>query len=122
MYKDGNYKIVGRTSVEVIKSGGYKISALDIERHLLEHPSIRDVAVVGLPDMTWGQVIAAVLVLKDGHTLSMDELKNWAGDKMVSYHIPKVRKVLEEMPRNAMGKVNKKDLLKKVFPEYTEEK
>ena len=122
MYKDGNYKIVGRTSVDVIKSGGYKISALDIERHLLEHPSIRDVAVVGLPDMTWGQVIAAVLVLKDGHTLSMDELKNWAGDKMVSYHIPKVRKVLEEMPRNAMGKVNKKDLLKKVFPEYTEEK
>ena len=122
MYKDGNYKIVGRTSVDVIKSGGYKISALDIERHLLEHPSVRDVAVVGLPDVTWGQVIAAVLVLKDGHSLSMDELKTWAGDKMVSYHIPKVRKVLEEMPRNAMGKVNKKDLLKKVFPEYIEEK
>ena len=122
MYKEGNYKIVGRTSVDVIKSGGYKISALDIERHLLEHPSIRDVAVVGLPDMTWGQVIAAVLVLKDGHTLSMDELKNWAGDKMISYHIPKVRKLLEQMPRNAMGKVNKKDLVKTMFPEYVEEK
>ena len=122
MYKEGNYKIVGRTSVDVIKSGGYKISALDIERHLLEHPSICDVAVVGLPDMTWGQVIAAVLVLKDGHTLSMDELKNWAGDKMISYHIPKVRKLLEQMPRNAMGKVNKKDLVKTMFPEYVEEK
>ena len=47
LYKDGVIKIVGRTSVDVIKSGAYKISALDIERHLLEHSCIRDVAVIG---------------------------------------------------------------------------
>lgn len=121
MYTDGSYKIVGRTSVDVIKSGGYKISALDIERHLLAHPSIRDVAVVGLPHTTWGQVVAAAMVLKDGHTLSIDELRDWAEDKMIPYHIPKIRKILEEMPRNAMGKVNKKDLVKTVFPEYVQQ-
>ena len=120
MYRDGCYKIVGRTSVDVIKSGGYKISALDIERHLLSHPSIRDVAVVGVPSTTWGQVVAAVIVLKDGHLLSIDDLREWAKDKMIPYHIPKVGKVLEEMPRNAMGKVNKKQLVKTVFPELVE--
>ena len=122
VYKEGSYRIVGRTSVDVIKSGGYKISALDVERHLLSHPSIRDVAVVGLPHTTWGQVVAAVMVLKDGHELKIEDMKEWAQDKMVPYHIPKIGKTLDEMPRNAMGKINKKDLVKSVFPEYMESK
>ena len=63
-YEDGVYKILGRTSVDIIKSGGYKISALDIERHLLAHDDITDVAILGLPDMTWGQKVAAVIVLR----------------------------------------------------------
>ena len=56
-YQDGSYKILGRTSVDIIKSGGFKISALDVERHLLTHPNITDVAVVGVPDLTWGQKV-----------------------------------------------------------------
>lgn len=56
-YVDGAYKILGRTSVDIIKSGGFKISALDVERHLLSHPNISDVAVVGIPDITWGQKV-----------------------------------------------------------------
>lgn len=54
---DGGWRILGRSSVDIIKSGGFKISALDVERRLLEHPDVKDVAVVGLPDLTWGQKV-----------------------------------------------------------------
>ncbi|KAJ7346446.1 Acyl-CoA synthetase member 3, mitochondrial [Desmophyllum pertusum] len=54
-YKDGVYRILGRTSVDIIKSGGYKISALEVERHLLAHDDITDCAVLGKPDPVWGE-------------------------------------------------------------------
>ncbi|XP_064640453.1 malonate--CoA ligase ACSF3, mitochondrial-like [Lineus longissimus] len=116
-FENGIYKILGRTSVDVIKSGGYKISALDIERHLLSHPDITDCAIVGLPDMTWGQKVAAVVVLQPGCVLTLHELKAWAKDLLPPYQIPTTLKCLDVMPRNAMGKVNKKELVKQVFPE-----
>ncbi|XP_066493755.1 malonate--CoA ligase ACSF3, mitochondrial isoform X2 [Tiliqua scincoides] len=78
VYKEGTYWIRGRTSVDIIKSGGYKISALEVERHLLAHPSIADVAVIGAPDMTWGQKISAVVKLHEGKTLCLKDLKDWA--------------------------------------------
>uniref|UniRef100_A0A8C5MV90 Acyl-CoA synthetase family member 3 n=1 Tax=Leptobrachium leishanense TaxID=445787 RepID=A0A8C5MV90_9ANUR len=78
VYKDGTYWILGRTSVDIIKSGGYKISALEVERHLLAHPSIIDVAVIGAPDVVWGQHVAAIVKLRDGHSLSLQKLKVWA--------------------------------------------
>ena len=56
-YTEGSFKILGRSSVDIIKSGGFKISAIDIERQLLTHPGIKDVAVVGVPDMTWGEKV-----------------------------------------------------------------
>ncbi|XP_071065136.1 malonate--CoA ligase ACSF3, mitochondrial isoform X3 [Dasypus novemcinctus] len=78
VFRGGRYWIRGRTSVDIIKSGGYKLSALEIERHLLAHPSIADVAVVGAPDLTWGQKVIAVVALRDGHSLTHTELKEWA--------------------------------------------
>ncbi|XP_071076139.1 malonate--CoA ligase ACSF3, mitochondrial isoform X3 [Desmodus rotundus] len=78
VFKDGSYWIRGRTSVDIIKSGGYKVSALEVERLLLAHPSIKDVAVIGVPDMTWGQRVTAVVTLQEGHSLSHRELKEWA--------------------------------------------
>lgn len=59
-YVDNNYMILGRQSVDIIKSGGYKISALFIESTLLQHANIKDVAVIGLPDSTWGQKVLFV--------------------------------------------------------------
>ena len=106
---------MGRSSVDIIKSGGYKISALDIERHLLAHDAITDVAVVGIPDVTYGEKIAAIVVLKDGEHLNLGQLRDWCKGRMPAYHLPAVLEVLESMPRNAMGKVNKKQLLKTVF-------
>ncbi|XP_047385378.1 malonate--CoA ligase ACSF3, mitochondrial isoform X2 [Sciurus carolinensis] len=78
VFKDGKYWIRGRTSVDIIKTGGYKVSALEVERHLLAHPSIADVAVIGIPDVTWGQRVTAVVTLREGHSLSHRDLKEWA--------------------------------------------
>ncbi|TSK20068.1 Acyl-CoA synthetase family member 3, mitochondrial [Bagarius yarrelli] len=116
VYKDKVYWIMGRTSVDIIKSGGYKISALDVERHLLAHPDIADVAVIGAPDSTWGQKVVAVVQMKNGKTITLSELKAWAREHMSPYTIPTGLIMVEEMPRNQMGKVNKKDLLWQFFP------
>ncbi|KAG8508155.1 Acyl-CoA synthetase family member 3, mitochondrial [Galemys pyrenaicus] len=117
VFRDGAYWIRGRTSVDIIKSGGYKVSALEVERVLLAHPSITDVAVVGVPDVTWGQRVTAVLTLREGHTLSPRELKEWARGVLAPYAVPSELLLLEEIPRNPMGKVNKKDLLRQLFPD-----
>lgn len=115
-YRDGVYWIMGRTSVDIIKSGGYKISALEVERHLLAHPDILDVAVIGAPDATWGQRVTAVVQLRKGRSMTLSELKTWAREHMVPYTIPTGLMLVDEMPRNQMGKVNKKDLLRHFFP------
>nr|XP_045612901.1 malonate--CoA ligase ACSF3, mitochondrial-like isoform X1 [Procambarus clarkii]XP_045612903.1 malonate--CoA ligase ACSF3, mitochondrial-like isoform X1 [Procambarus clarkii] len=116
-YVDGAYKILGRTSVDIIKSGGFKISALDVERHLLSHPNISDVAVVGIPDITWGQKVAAVVVWSGQETLDQLELKKWGLKLMPHYQIPSVVVTATNgLPRNNMGKVNKKQILKDFFP------
>lgn len=117
VFKDGAYWIRGRTSVDIIKSGGYKISALEVERVLLGHPSITDVAVIGVPDITWGQRVTAVVTLKDGHSLSHQELKAWARERLAPYAVPSELLLVGELPRNQMGKVNKQDLLRHFYPE-----
>ncbi|XP_036951995.1 malonate--CoA ligase ACSF3, mitochondrial isoform X1 [Acanthopagrus latus] len=116
VYKDGVYWIMGRSSVDIIKSGGYKISALEVERQLLAHPDITDVAVIGAPDAVWGQKVTAVVQLKKGQSMTLPELKTWAREHMAPYTIPTGLELVEEMPRNQMGKVNKKDLLRHFFP------
>ncbi|CAG2060219.1 unnamed protein product [Timema podura] len=116
-YEDGMYQILGRTSVDIIKTGGYKVSALEIETQLLTHPSISECAVVGLKDDTWGQKVAAVAVLKPGCEVSLSELRQWSKERLASYASPSVLKVIDTLPKNAMGKVNKKELIKELFPD-----
>lgn len=113
--ENGIFRILGRTSVDIVNSGGYKISTLDIERHFLSHDKIKEVAVVGLPDETWGQLITAIVVLNEDCFFSLEEMHDWAKDKMASYHIPKKLKIVDSIPRNAMGKVNKKELIQEMF-------
>ena len=103
----GYYRIMGRLSVDIIKSGGYKLSALEIEAALLEHPGIRECAVVGLPDDTWGEAVTAVVVLADGVTLDLATLREWCKGRLSVYKIPHRLRVVAELPRNAMGKVTK---------------
>ena len=105
--EDGYYRIMGRSSVDIIKSGGYKLSALEIEGVLLTHDSISEVAVIGVEDDIWGEAVTAVAAIKEGSTLDFDSLKSWCDGKMSSYKIPKYLKIVEALPRNAMGKVTK---------------
>ncbi|KAK3920845.1 Malonate--CoA ligase ACSF3, mitochondrial [Frankliniella fusca] len=117
-FVDGAYKILGRTSVDIIKTGGYKVSAVQVETCLLGHPDISDCAVVGLPDDTWGQSVAAVARLREGAAeLSLDQLRDWGRERLPAYALPRTLRVVQQVPRNAMGKVNKKSLVAEVFPE-----
>merc|ERR1712176_417260 len=75
------HKIMGRSSVDIIKSGGYKLSALEIESVLLQHEQIKECAVIGASDEKWGERVCLIAAFK-GQTLSVDELKTWAKPKM----------------------------------------
>ena len=105
--KRGYYRIMGRLSVDIIKSGGYKLSALEIEAALLEHPLIRECAVIGLPDDTWGEAVTAVVVLDENAALELPALRDWCKGRLSVYKIPQRLRVVSELPRNAMGKVTK---------------
>lgn len=105
--EDGSYRILGRNSVDIIKSGGYKISALEIEEVLRTHPDIQECAVVGVPDDEWGERVSAAVVLNPGSSMTLDDLKKWSSDKLAKYKIPSALRMLEELPRNVMGKVTK---------------
>jgi malonyl-CoA/methylmalonyl-CoA synthetase len=106
------YRIVGRSSVDIIKSGGYKISALEIEEVLREHTMIKDCAVAGIPDDEWGELVVAAVEAVEGFDSSAINL--WIRERMPAYKTPKRYLVVEGLPRNAMGKVVKNDI-KKLF-------
>lgn len=104
----GYFKILGRTSVDILKSGGYKLSALEIEEVLREHPAVKDVAVIGVPDAVWGDRVIACVETRS--PLTADALRAFAKEKLASYKCPKEVHFYDALPRNAMGKVQKPDL------------
>ncbi|CCG82832.1 putative Peroxisomal AMP binding enzyme [Taphrina deformans PYCC 5710] len=110
----GAYFIQGRSSVDIIKSGGYKISALEVERDILHLPFVKEAAVMGVKDDEWGQRVAALIVPAEGHEgLTLKELREALKEEIAGYKVPTLMKVLRDgIPRNAMGKVNKKELVK----------
>jgi malonyl-CoA/methylmalonyl-CoA synthetase len=112
--EDGYYRIMGRSSVDIIKSGGYKISALEIEEVLRTHAAIKDCAVVGLENEEWGELVAAALVLNENETIDTAALNAWIRERMPAYRVPRRYIEVKELPRNAMGKVIKNDV-KKLF-------
>jgi malonyl-CoA/methylmalonyl-CoA synthetase len=106
----GVYRILGRESVDILKTGGYKVSALEIEEALREHPAISECAVVGVPDPEWGQRVAAAVLLHDGQTLTLEQLRAFGKERLAPYKVPSLLRVASELPRNAMGKVQKPDV------------
>lgn len=109
IFNKGSYKILGRTSVDIIKSGGYKISALEIEEVLRNYSGIKDCGVIGLPDDEWGEIVAAALVTEQKN-LNFDTLTIWLKEKLPSYKVPRKYIILDDLPRNVMGKVVKASL------------
>ncbi len=105
--ENGVYKILGRTSVDIIKTGGHKVSALEIEELLLRHPAIAECAVVGAPDPEWGERIAAAVVLRPHSSLDLETLRDWCKQRISVHKAPSRLLIVEALPRNAMGKVVK---------------
>ncbi|KAK8157174.1 hypothetical protein IWX90DRAFT_489384 [Phyllosticta citrichinensis] len=117
------YFIQGRKSADIIKTGGEKVSALEVEREMLSLPQVAECAVVALPSEQWGQRVAAVVVLteegktagRDGRPWSPLDMRKALRGRLVNYKMPTEMKVVESIPRNAMGKINKKTLVADVF-------
>jgi malonyl-CoA/methylmalonyl-CoA synthetase len=117
------YYIQGRLSSDIIKTGGEKVSALEVEREMLALAEVSEVAVVAVPSDVWGQKVSAIVVLsekgktagKEGGKWSKLNMRQALRDKLANYKIPLDMKVVEALERNAMGKVNKKELVKVVY-------
>lgn len=105
--ENGIYRILGRTNIDILKTGGHKVSALEIEEALRRHPAVAECAVVGVTDADWGERVAAAVVLREGHTLDLESLRAWARDWLAAYKLPSRLLLLDALPRNAMGKVMK---------------
>jgi acyl-CoA synthetase (AMP-forming)/AMP-acid ligase II len=111
MDADGYIYITDRIK-DMIISGGENIYPAEIERVLAEHPSLQDVAVIGVPDERWGEVPKAVVVARPGATVDTEQVLAWCRERLASFKCPKTIDVVAELPRNATGKLLKKDLRK----------
>lgn len=104
------YFIRGRRSADIIKTGGEKVSALEVERELLSLPEIAQAAVVAVPSGKWGQKVGAVIVLKPdstgkgGKKWGPMDMRRALRDRLANYKIPQTMKIVDDIPRNAMGK------------------
>ncbi len=121
--ENGVYRILGRTNIDILKTGGHKVSALEVEEALRNHPAIAECAVVGVPDPEWGERVAAAVVPKSvlnnirkdvlndapngGNALDLPSLRSWARELLAPHKLPSRLLVLDALPRNAMGKVMK---------------
>lgn len=103
----GAYRLLGRSSVDIIKTGGYKVSALEIEEVIRMHPAIAECAVVGIPDADKGERIGAAVVLTPNHDLDLASMREWLKGQLAPYKVPQDISIVPDLPRNAMGKVTK---------------
>ena len=103
---EGNYKITGRIKDMIIR-GGENVYPKEIEEFLYSHPAIRDVQVIGVPDITMGEEIMACVILKDGASVTVDTLKEYVRSHMAKHKVPKYIEFVTEFPMNAAGKIMK---------------
>jgi malonyl-CoA/methylmalonyl-CoA synthetase len=108
--ESGRYRILGRSSVDILKSGGEKISALEVEEVLLRHEAVSEAAVVGLDDDEWGQRVVAVVVARQ--PVEAEELRQWARATLAPHKVPKEFHFTDALPRNPLGKTVKPEVVR----------
>ena len=111
--EDGYLKITGRLK-EIINKGGEKISPLEVDNVLMEHPAIQQVVSFAVQDKMLGEEIAAAIVLADGASLSESELKTYAQQYLAKFKIPKIITFVDEIPKGATGKLQRIGLAEKL--------
>ena len=107
---DGSVRIIGRKSTDLIKTGGYRVGAGEVEAALLEHPGVAEAAVQGEPDDDLGQRIAAWVVLEPGAAVAERELIDFVAGRLAGHKRPRRVVFVDSLPRNALGKVLKQQL------------
>ena len=112
-----NYLLIVDRKKEIIVSGGENISSLEVEKILMEHPSVYEVAVLGIPDEKWGEVPIALVVLKPDAKATEEELIEFSRERLAGYKTPKNIEFRESLPRGGTGKILKKELRKKYWPD-----
>ncbi len=111
---DGMFRIVGRSSVDIIKSRGFKIGAVEIEDCLLRHPEVQEVAVVGVPDADQGERVVAAVTPRPGARLSEDAIRAYARTHLAPHKVPSRVVFIDEIPRTGPGKFKKKELIRRL--------
>jgi malonyl-CoA/methylmalonyl-CoA synthetase len=106
------YRLLGRSSVDIIKTGGEKVSALEIEEVLRTHPDVADCAVVGIADEEWGERVCAAIVPAAGGPESVEALRAWGKERLAPAKVPSRFVVVDDLPRNTLGKVIKPEVRK----------
>jgi malonyl-CoA/methylmalonyl-CoA synthetase len=114
--EDGYYRLLGRRSVDIIKTGGFKVSALEIEEVLRTHPEIGECAVVGVEDAEWGERVCVAAETAPDSPLTLEALQGWAREHLAPYKLPRALCRVDALPRNAMGKVVKPEVAKLFAP------
>ncbi|HXH11746.1 MAG TPA: long-chain-fatty-acid--CoA ligase, partial [Alphaproteobacteria bacterium] len=109
MDEDGYVYLAGRKDDLIIR-GGENISPAEIEAVLQAHPAVEEAAVIGVPDLEWGEQVMAIVVRKPGNTLSAEEVTEWCRQRLASFKKPELVHFVPELPRNPLGKVLRKDL------------
>jgi malonyl-CoA/methylmalonyl-CoA synthetase len=103
---EGAYRLLGRTSVDILKSGGEKISAVAIEETLRDCPGVADVAVFGVPDEAWGERVVAAVI----GDVTVERLREFARAHLAAHQVPRELHLVDDLPRNPLGKVQKPEL------------
>lgn len=116
VHEPDGYRLLGRASVDIIKTGGEKVSALEVEEVFRTHPDIEDLAVVGVADDEWGEHVCAAIVTKSGASLDAGSLRLWGKARVAPAKVPTRFLFVDTLPRNAMGKVTKPDVARLFAP------
>jgi len=118
MDADGYVYIEDRVK-DMIVSGGENIYPREVENVLFTHPAVADAAVIGVPDAKWGETVKAVLQLKPGASASAEEIIEFCRGKLAGYKLPRSADFVAAIPRNASGKVLKRELREKYWAGHT---
>ncbi|MCB0996071.1 MAG: AMP-binding protein, partial [Acidimicrobiales bacterium] len=116
--EEGYVYLVDRKK-DMIVTGGSNVYSVEVEKAVEDHPSVREVAVIGVPDERWGETVMAVVVVHEGSSLDLDELDAFCRSRLGGYKIPRRLEVVEELPRNPSGKVLKHELRRSWWPDGT---
>jgi len=106
-YLDGPYVVIADRKKDVIISGGENVSSIEVEDCLYQHTAVAECAVIGVPDEKWGETVKALVVLRDGHSATQDELIAHCRDRMSHFKCPTSVDMVDALPRTATGKLQK---------------